>query len=789
MEKILLVNINKNTLDIITHPFNYISKQYEIVTAQNLTEIKPALAKIKAKLLVIDIHKPTLQILNELLYVIKNSHRTTIFVIYDSESPEIIKKLKKIFPKYLFKKPIDKNNLQEKIKDLLTSAIGGKVHGISLPAFLQMSEMDKTTCTLKIKSSSEEGILYIISGNLIAAKTKKLSGEKAAYEIISWDNTSIEIEKAVKKKKKEIQIPLMTILMEALKIKDEKAIDKEEGSEKEIEPLKEISISTIGDLFEKENTEEKNTSKASESTQKPLEKKRKKRIPVILVFIITTFAVSVALCWNDLIKPKIEQYEYQKVLKKTGTQKDLAEMEKLLVNYIISHKESKFTENAKNKIKEIKKQIHEKDYNTVLTVINKLPKDNMYESKANTIYGNYINKYPDDPKSDIFKQKMSETYLISDKYDYDNLEAVKKNDFSKRVNLYKAYILNHPSGKYSIKVKNLLSEVQNGYYNEIKSKIKKCILEKNWDSCINACNDYLLHFDNSKYKTTIITYLNNLKYKKAYEALYIKAKEKEERNDIVNAKDILSNYLELNPKTTEKKKILYEIKRIGLKISSKYRWEQTLTYTMNSANSISNRIKKIEKAIREDKTDGNLQMAKEILKDLQNDRKKILKKIKNKKNKKYREKQKLAKIRQEKKRVELETKKVAALINKAKSRYKISNNNTTVIDTKTGLMWCLLDSLADLNKCIDYETSVSYANNLKTGGYSDWRLPSTSELVVIYKNRPFFPKTKAAWYWSSEMFSKGWNKKANIVTTNQNIYTNKIKKQLNQCGFVRAVRP
>ncbi len=790
MKKILLVNINQDTLDIITKTFNYINKQYEIVTAKDLTKIKSALPKIEAKLLIVDINKPTLQVLNELLYVIKNSPKTTIFVIYESNSPEIIKKLKKIFNRYLFKKPIDEKNLQKKIKDLLTSTVGGEIHGISLTAFLQMSEMDKTTCTLKIKTPSKQGYLYIISGNLIAAKTKKLSGEKAAYEIISWDNTTIEIEKAVKKKKKEIQIPLMTILMEALKIKDEKKADKQNSSKESKEPFKEITISTISDFFEEEENEkeDKNINKTPESTRESLKKKKKLSIPLILGFIIAIFTVSIILSWDNLIKPKIQQYEYEKILKKAGLQKNLSEMEKLFVNYIISHKKNKFTENAKNKIKEIKKQIHEKDYNYVLTAINNLPKDTMYESRANTIYGNYINKYPDDPKNDMFKQKMSETYLVSDKFDYDKLINTKKNDFLKKKKLYKAYILTHPNGKYSIKVKKLLSEIPNEYYDEIKTQIKKCILEKDWDLCINLCNNYLLEFNDSKHRTDIISYLDELKYKKAYEILYIQVKEKEERNDIVSARDILFDYLKLNSETTEKKKILYEIKRLNLKISSKHRWEETLTYAMNPVNPVSRRIKAVEKAIKENKTDDNLQIAKEILKDLQKEKKRLLKKIKLKKDKDYREKLKLAEIRQEKKRIRLKTKKFITLIKKTGSRYKISNNNTTVIDTKTGLMWCLLDSFANLNKCIDYETSAFYVKQLKTGGYSDWRLPTTSELVVIYKNKPFFPKTKAAWYWSSEMFSKGWNKKANIITTDQNLYTGKIQKQLNQCGFVRAVR-
>ena len=44
----------------------------------------------------------------------------------------------------------------------------------------------------------------------------------AAYEIISWDKPVISIQSFCRKHKKEINLPLMNILMEALQQKDEK---------------------------------------------------------------------------------------------------------------------------------------------------------------------------------------------------------------------------------------------------------------------------------------------------------------------------------------------------------------------------------------------------------------------------------------------------------------------------------------------------------------------------------------------------------------------------------------
>ncbi len=65
------------------------------------------------------------------------------------------------------------------------------------------------------------GFLYLLKGRLIAAETGQLKNLEAAYRIISWEEPIIEIEKEVKKTVNEINMPLMNILMDGLRVKDE----------------------------------------------------------------------------------------------------------------------------------------------------------------------------------------------------------------------------------------------------------------------------------------------------------------------------------------------------------------------------------------------------------------------------------------------------------------------------------------------------------------------------------------------------------------------------------------
>ena len=57
-------------------------------------------------------------------------------------------------------------------------------------------------------------------------------------------------------------------------------------------------------------------------------------------------------------------------------------------------------------------------------------------------------------------------------------------------------------------------------------------------------------------------------------------------------------------------------------------------------------------------------------------------------------------------------------------RGKIVKQTDPFKDTKTGLIWCLMDSLTEKQQCLYYPSAVEYVTELKTGGYEDWRLPT-----------------------------------------------------------------
>ena len=58
----------------------------------------------------------------------------------------------------------------------------------------------------------------------------------------------------------------------------------------------------------------------------------------------------------------------------------------------------------------------------------------------------------------------------------------------------------------------------------------------------------------------------------------------------------------------------------------------------------------------------------------------------------------------------------------------IAYSNGTVLDTRTNLMWAAKDNGSNIN----WANAKSYCESYRSGGYSDWRMPTQNELAGLY---------------------------------------------------------
>ena len=60
----------------------------------------------------------------------------------------------------------------------------------------------------------------------------------------------------------------------------------------------------------------------------------------------------------------------------------------------------------------------------------------------------------------------------------------------------------------------------------------------------------------------------------------------------------------------------------------------------------------------------------------------------------------------------------------------VANDDGTVLDRKSGLMWAAKDNGEDVN----WQGALRYCERYRGGGHTDWRMPTVDELAGLYDN-------------------------------------------------------
>jgi len=658
------------------------------------------------------------------------------------------------------------NVLNEKIFKGFDADKKSQIHGISIASFLQMAMFEKISCTLEIKTTGKTGRLFLLQGELIAAETGRMKNKAAAYEILSWENTSVELGEQSGKKANEINQGLLEILSEAIKIRSEnsegyKLIGKAGRSDERGKPTDERYKRLLG------------------ATQKP--GKRKLLLVSAVVFgVLLLIGIGSVISIRVIKKGQVKS-EYENLLVQAKELSTLEEKEMLLKEYVNSHSPDTYTEEVEKKISQIRNLIEEQDFQATIKNVEKLSINPSYEKEATAIYTGYLTKYPDGTYVDEIQLKISQIPGLIDDIDYEKLAEVAQSDYGKRIDAYLSYLSKHPGGRHINAVEELISDTGEEYYDYLIREVALCEQQKQWDRGIELCSRFIDIFKNNYHLDEVVELKTNLQHNKDYYFLIAHIK-RSGRNYWMIRKDYYK-FLAKHPDTDKKDEIENKLSKIAKKIDEIKKWETVLIYSKNEQHSLSKRIYELENYISYNSSGPYVDYAKAILTRLQTENRTLKKRRTDKQHSRGQ-----ARIRQEKNRKKIERKKIKTMLKNSGRRY-VANNDGTFTDTKTSLTWCLLDSKAALNKCLDYKSSQKYVKSLKTGGYKDWRLPYSSELASLYKNEPFFPDKRVKWYWTSEVFTKGYNKNALIVTSKHEKAYKRQGVSLDKCGWVRAVRP
>jgi len=243
MKNILIVDDDQTILDIILGGFKEMVPELNVLIAGTCEKAREFLKKETINLLVTDLRMP-LEDGYDLLALMTREHSDVpVIVISGYGDSEIEKKLVKLGFENFIRKPFSISYLSDRVFDELLEPTDKRISVITLPTFLQMLEIEKKSCTLKIVSDSKVGFLFIQNGQVNDAMVGSMRGIDAAVAILSWTRSKIEIEILRKINNPVIDFPLSELLLRANELKDKIAVDEDFNEESEITHTERIKTS------------------------------------------------------------------------------------------------------------------------------------------------------------------------------------------------------------------------------------------------------------------------------------------------------------------------------------------------------------------------------------------------------------------------------------------------------------------------------------------------------------------------------------------------------------------
>lgn len=127
-------------------------------------------------------------------------------------------------------KPIDLERLHAAVQRML-AVPRAHVSGVALSGFLQLIEMERQSCAVRVASPDGTGTLVFRQGQLVDAWTGEVIGDDAAIAILRFRDCTLDSVGVVRESEPRTTLPLSFLLLEAARKADEDRRD--EGPEPE----------------------------------------------------------------------------------------------------------------------------------------------------------------------------------------------------------------------------------------------------------------------------------------------------------------------------------------------------------------------------------------------------------------------------------------------------------------------------------------------------------------------------------------------------------------------------
>ncbi|MEA1923945.1 MAG: response regulator [Pseudomonadota bacterium] len=203
-------------------------KGFTIIAVEDGDKAIKKLAHDDISLVVTDLNIPNTDGFGLLSHIVEFYPDISVIVMTESSNAEMESLILEAGAVGCINKPFEASELVGLASNWLQrEADGGTLRNVSSGMFLQFIEMEQKTCTIRLidKASGKRGVLFFRNGELLDARVNGLAkGEEAAYHIFSWDEVTLYIQNSCRCYEKKIAGDLHTILLEAMRLKDEAVV-------------------------------------------------------------------------------------------------------------------------------------------------------------------------------------------------------------------------------------------------------------------------------------------------------------------------------------------------------------------------------------------------------------------------------------------------------------------------------------------------------------------------------------------------------------------------------------
>ncbi|MBL0211572.1 MAG: response regulator [Holophagaceae bacterium] len=207
-----------------------------VLTAKNGKLAAQILDDHRVDLVVTDLKMPELDGYGLLSHMSRHHPGVPAIVMTAFGTPEIESRLRDQGVTCVLDKPFDFPRLQNAVAEALSAMASGHLTGISLATFLQMIQIERKTCMVRVEAKGGQGLLHFLDGQLIHAQAGTSTGDDAALAILAWEDPAIELLKGRTPVPGQPMRSLPNLLMEACRIKDEARVSRAPGVAEPLSP-------------------------------------------------------------------------------------------------------------------------------------------------------------------------------------------------------------------------------------------------------------------------------------------------------------------------------------------------------------------------------------------------------------------------------------------------------------------------------------------------------------------------------------------------------------------------